>query len=118
MRHRKLSYARRLPIGFFLGVASDIIFAAPWQKSQIDWSAFVDTALGTGVVGARIGAGAIWITNRRLARRAEPWGKLTINPQTDPLPPFFAGASRTATGSYLDSFVTAGFVAVGPLSWP
>ncbi len=26
---------------------------------------------------------------------------------------FFAGASRTATGSYLDSFVTAGFVAVG-----
>ncbi len=26
---------------------------------------------------------------------------------------FFAGASRTATGSYLDSFVTAGLVAVG-----
>jgi len=26
---------------------------------------------------------------------------------------FFAGASRTATGSYLQSFVTAGFVAVG-----
>jgi MFS family permease len=26
---------------------------------------------------------------------------------------FFAGASRTATGSYLDSFVIAGFVAVG-----
>jgi predicted MFS family arabinose efflux permease len=26
---------------------------------------------------------------------------------------FFAGASRTATGSYLDSFVVAGFVAVG-----
>jgi predicted MFS family arabinose efflux permease len=26
---------------------------------------------------------------------------------------FFAGASRTATGSYLDSFVTAGFVALG-----
>src|SRR4051812_29709636 len=26
---------------------------------------------------------------------------------------FFAGVSRTATGSYLDSFVTAGFVAVG-----
>jgi len=26
---------------------------------------------------------------------------------------FFAGASRTATGSYLESFVTAGFVAVG-----
>jgi predicted MFS family arabinose efflux permease len=26
---------------------------------------------------------------------------------------FFAGASRTATGSYLDSFVTAGIVAVG-----
>jgi MFS family permease len=26
---------------------------------------------------------------------------------------FFAGASRTATGSYLDSFVLAGFVAVG-----
>jgi sugar phosphate permease len=25
---------------------------------------------------------------------------------------FFAGASRTATGSYLDSFVIAGFVAV------
>jgi predicted MFS family arabinose efflux permease len=25
---------------------------------------------------------------------------------------FFAGVSRTATGSYLDSFVTAGFVAV------
>jgi sugar phosphate permease len=25
---------------------------------------------------------------------------------------FFAGASRTATGSYLDSFVTAGLVAV------
>jgi sugar phosphate permease len=26
---------------------------------------------------------------------------------------FFAGASRTTTGSYLDSFVIAGFVAVG-----
>jgi sugar phosphate permease len=26
---------------------------------------------------------------------------------------FFAGASRTATGSYLDAFVIAGFVAVG-----
>jgi len=26
---------------------------------------------------------------------------------------FFAGVSRTATGSYLDSFVVAGFVAVG-----
>jgi predicted MFS family arabinose efflux permease len=26
---------------------------------------------------------------------------------------FFAGASRTATGSYLDSFVIAGFVAIG-----
>jgi hypothetical protein len=68
VRRKKISYAH-VWVGFLFGAAADVLFAAPWQKPNVDWSALISSSLEAGIAGAFIALLAVWLTNKRLAAR-------------------------------------------------